>query len=137
MTLGNWIFNFLVVMITPVAFDSIDNHTYTIFAVINAIMVPSVYFFYPETAYRSLEEMDTIFHNVSGASAWTNVVSVARDLPRRYGKNGELLVDYQETEEHKARVGALEQPQHHEEVRSSSNSDVEKGPTTGTGGAVN
>ena len=121
-------------MITPVAFDSIDNHTYTIFAVINAIMVPSVYFFYPETAYRSLEEMDTIFHNVSGPSAWTKVVSVARDLPRRYGKNGELLVDYQETEEHKARVGVIEQPQHHEEVRSSSNSDVEKGPT---GGAVN
>ena len=123
-------------MITPVAFESIDNHTYTIFAVINAIMVPSVYFFYPETAYRSLEEMDTIFHKVSGASAWTNVVSVARDLPRRYGKNGELLIDYEETEEHKERAGVISQPQHHEEVRSSSNSDVEKGPTAGTGGAA-
>lgn len=44
-------------MITPPAFASIGYHTYTIFAVINFIMVPCVYFFYPETAYRSLEEV--------------------------------------------------------------------------------
>lgn len=30
---GNWIFNFMVVMITPVAFDSIGYKTYIIFAV--------------------------------------------------------------------------------------------------------
>lgn len=78
-------------MITPVAFTNIKNHTYTIFAVINAIMVPCVYFFFPETAYRSLEEMDVIFHKVSGWSAAVDVVDVARREPRRYGKNGELL----------------------------------------------
>lgn len=32
-TSGNWIFNFLVVMITPVAFQSIQYRTYIIFAV--------------------------------------------------------------------------------------------------------
>ena len=64
-TSSNWIFNFLVVMITPVAFDSIGYKTYIIFAVINAFIFPVVYFFYPETAYRSLEEMDTIFHKTS------------------------------------------------------------------------
>jgi len=50
----------MVVMVTPVAFASIGYKTYIIFAVINAFMVPSVYFFYPETAYRSLEEMVTL-----------------------------------------------------------------------------
>ncbi|RYP67603.1 hypothetical protein DL771_007155 [Monosporascus sp. 5C6A] len=122
-TSANWIFNFLVVMITPVAFESIKHHTYTVFAVINAFMVPSVYFFYPETAYRSLEEMDTIFHKVSGAGAYFDVVRVAREEPHRYDKNGELLVDYQETEEHKARVA----PADHREHQSSSASDAEKG----------
>jgi hypothetical protein len=29
------------------------------------------------------------------------VVSTARNEPLRYGKNGELLIDYEETEEHK------------------------------------
>jgi len=47
----------MVVMITPVSFSSIGWKTYLIFAVINAAMVPTVFFFYPETAYRSLEEM--------------------------------------------------------------------------------
>lgn len=79
-------------MITPVAFETIDNHTYTIFAIINAIMVPSVYFFFPETAYRSLEEMDAIFSKVSGFGGAFSIVKVAREEPRRYGKNGELLI---------------------------------------------
>lgn len=102
-TSGNWIFNFMVVMITPVAFDTIGYQTYIIFAVINAFMVPSVYFFYPETAYRSLEEMDSIFHNV--APGWKGVFQVvhqAKVEPRRYGKNGELLMDYSDTEEGRA-----------------------------------
>ncbi|KAK9777836.1 putative General substrate transporter [Seiridium cardinale] len=104
-TSGNWIFNFLVVMITPVAFNTISYNTYTIFAVINAFMVPCVYFFYPETAYRSLEEMDAIFHKAPGAKGWFSVVKVAREEPRRYGKNGELLIEYEKTEEHKAHFG--------------------------------
>ncbi|KAI9171860.1 MFS monosaccharide transporter [Paramyrothecium foliicola] len=91
-TSSNWIFNFLVVMITPIAFDSIKHHTYTIFAIINAIIVPTVYFFFPETAYRSLEEMDTIFQKVTGWRGAFDVVQQARVEPRRYGKNGELLI---------------------------------------------
>ena len=61
-------------------------------------MVPCVYFFYPETAYRSLEEMDEIFQSVSGFKGAFDVVKVAHDLPRRYGKRGELIIRYDETE---------------------------------------
>jgi hypothetical protein len=83
-------------MITPVCFANIGYKTYIIFAVINAAIVPSVYFFFPETAYRSLEEMDEIFHNTTTAF---DVVKIAKDLPHRYGKRGELLIDYEDTEE--------------------------------------
>lgn len=86
-------------MITPVAFDSIDYHTYTIFAVINALIVPSVYFCFPETAYRSLEEMDLIFQKVSGWRAAFTVVHQARVEPRHYGKNGELLISFDDVDE--------------------------------------
>lgn len=99
-TSANWAFNFMVVMITPVSFSSIGYQTYIIFAVINAFIFPVVYFFYPETAYRSLEEMDTIFHKCR--SVFT-VVKIAKHEPRRFGKNGELLINYEETEEHKVR----------------------------------
>ncbi|KAF4589395.1 Sugar transporter family protein [Ophiocordyceps camponoti-floridani] len=91
-TSSNWIFNFLVVMITPIAFQNIQYKTYVVFAVINAFMVPFVYFFFPETAYRSLEEMDTIFEKVSGWRGVLDVVEQARIEPRRYGKKGELLL---------------------------------------------
>jgi len=98
-TTGNWIWNFMVVMVTPVAFNSIGYKTYVVFAVINAFMVPCVYFFYPETAGRSLEEMDDIFHQVHGFKGIFTVVKVAREMPRRYGKKGELLINYDETAE--------------------------------------
>ena len=62
--------------------------------------MPIVYFFYPETAYRSLEEMDTIFHKTDH---WWQVVGVAQREPRRYGKNGELLLAYDQTEEYQRR----------------------------------
>ncbi|KIW11419.1 hypothetical protein PV08_10719 [Exophiala spinifera] len=104
-TSANWAFNFMVVMITPVSFSSIGYQTYIIFAVINAFIVPVVYFFYPETAYRSLEEMDTIFHKTKNIFT---VVWTAKHEPHRYGKNGEVLIDYEETEEHHRRASTAE-----------------------------
>jgi hypothetical protein len=43
--------------------------------------------------------MDDIFHQVHGFKGIFTVVKVAREMPRRYGKNGELLISYEETEE--------------------------------------
>ena len=45
--------------------------------------------------------MDAIFRKTS--SIFT-AVKVAREEPRRYGKHGELLVRYEDTEEHAIRM---------------------------------
>ncbi|PYH46752.1 sugar porter family MFS transporter [Aspergillus saccharolyticus JOP 1030-1] len=87
-TSSNWIFNFMVVMVTPVAFDNIGYQTYIIFAVINAFIFPVVLVFYPETACRSLEEMDRIFRKTKSVF---QVVKVANEEPHMYGRRGELL----------------------------------------------
>lgn len=42
--------------------------------------------------------MDTIFHNTD---SFLSVVHQAKVTPRRYDKNGELLISYEETEEHR------------------------------------
>ena len=59
---------------------SIGWKTYLVFAIFNASFIPVIYFFYPETAGRSLEEIDVIFAKsyVEGISA----VKVARDMPK-------------------------------------------------------
>ncbi|OJJ43330.1 hypothetical protein ASPZODRAFT_154525 [Penicilliopsis zonata CBS 506.65] len=60
-TCSNWLFNFLIVMVTPIMVTHIKWGTYLFFAVVNACFLPVIYFFYPETARRSLEEIDLIF----------------------------------------------------------------------------
>jgi hypothetical protein len=50
--------------------------------------------------------MDSIFQKTKSVFS---VVRVAREEPRRYDKNGELLINYEETEEHKQRLGSIAQ----------------------------
>lgn len=79
-TACNWSFNFMVVMITPVCFSNIAHHTYLIFAGINFLMIPVVYFLYPETKGRTLEEMDLIFANTPVNKPWKSV-QIAKEMP--------------------------------------------------------
>lgn len=79
-TCSNWLFNFTVVMITPVMIDSISWGTYLFFAAWNAVFIPIMYFFYPETAGRSLEEIDIIF--AKGYCENISYVKAARELPK-------------------------------------------------------
>lgn len=111
-----------VVMITPVSFSSIGYKTYIIFAVMyvkgsvisralklipysnGAVILPTVYFFYPETANRSLEEMDLIFRKTK--SIWT-AVDIANKEPKRYGKHGELLITTDELDDARLRQASV------------------------------
>ncbi|WFD45759.1 hypothetical protein GLX27_000383 [Malassezia furfur] len=88
-TSANWLFNFMVVMITPVAFENINNYTYLIFAVINFLMAPASWWIFPETAGRSLEEMDDIF---ARSSVWNpyDAVRIEKQTPRRYDRFGNM-----------------------------------------------
>ncbi|KAI1809452.1 general substrate transporter [Poronia punctata] len=60
-TATNWIINFLVVEITPIGLSTIHWRFYIIWTVFNFSFIPIVYFFYPETAGRSLEDIDRFF----------------------------------------------------------------------------
>ncbi|CAD6589430.1 MAG: hypothetical protein ASARMPRED_004044 [Alectoria sarmentosa] len=58
---SHWLSNFVVVYVTPQAIQSLGYRLYIIWAVLNASFVPVTWLFYPETARRSLEDMDEIF----------------------------------------------------------------------------
>ncbi|EAW09001.1 hexose carrier protein [Aspergillus clavatus NRRL 1] len=79
-TCTNWLFNFLIVMVTPIMIRDIGWGTYLFFGVINACFIPVIYFFYPETAGRSLEEIDLIF--AKGYLENMSYVRAAKELPR-------------------------------------------------------
>lgn len=72
-TAANWLFNFVVVMTTPVGNDQIGPFLYAVYAVINFLMVPTIYLLYPETSNRTLEEMDEIFESCNPWKPWEAV----------------------------------------------------------------
>ncbi|KAE8333661.1 general substrate transporter [Aspergillus sergii] len=78
-TANKWLWNFIVVMITPVALDTIGYQYYIVYAAISACIPVSVYFFYPETMGRNLESLNQVFRDAP--SVW-HVVSMAKDLPK-------------------------------------------------------
>ncbi|KAK5124608.1 hypothetical protein LTR85_001321 [Meristemomyces frigidus] len=56
-----WLFNFVITKITPVAINSIGWRTFLMFAIFCLAMSVFVFFFVPETKRRTLEEMDVLF----------------------------------------------------------------------------
>jgi len=60
---SHWLSNFVIVFITPRAINNLQYRLYIIWAVLNASFVPITWLFYPETARRSLEDMDEVFLN--------------------------------------------------------------------------
>ncbi|KAJ9102618.1 hypothetical protein QFC19_004727 [Naganishia cerealis] len=60
-TAANWICNFAIVEMTPSAVANIGYKFYIIFAILNAIWVPVIYFLCPETVGLPLESVDFLF----------------------------------------------------------------------------
>ncbi|KAK4499524.1 hypothetical protein PRZ48_010040 [Zasmidium cellare] len=58
---NHWTWNFVVLMVTPVALDTIGYQYYIIYAVVAGCIPPIIFLFYPETMGRSLEQMDELF----------------------------------------------------------------------------
>jgi hypothetical protein len=75
-----WLCQFVVAQVTPPGTANLGSHYWIIYAVLNASFVPIVYFFFPETNGRSLEEMDLIFRE---SKSIFDVVRVAKEMPRQ------------------------------------------------------
>lgn len=60
---AQWAVNYMVVQITPVGIENLKWRFYLIWVFFNWCSIPILYFFYPETANRKLEDVDQLFQD--------------------------------------------------------------------------
>ncbi|MCJ1442192.1 MAG: hypothetical protein MMC23_002685 [Stictis urceolatum] len=99
-TSSNWAFNFALAYFVPPSFVNIQWRTYILFAVFCVAMFIHVFFMFPETAGKTLEEVEALFTDPAGPKyigtpAWKTHVSTREVLAQEKG-----LVDVE-----KAKVG--------------------------------
>ncbi|KAE8351125.1 general substrate transporter [Aspergillus coremiiformis] len=87
---NQWLWMFVVAMITPTAIASIGYRYYIVFTVIGGLIPPAVYLFYPETMNRSLEEVNQIFHD---APSIMSAVKMSKMRPICEESKGEGMVE--------------------------------------------
>lgn len=96
---SQWLFTFLVVEITPPMITNIGYKSYIVFAVINFVTLPVVYFCFPETSRLPLEAVDLLFADRDGQRP--SILRVVRD-----SKNPQFLADIQTQLQERARLRA-------------------------------
>ncbi|KID83854.1 General substrate transporter [Metarhizium guizhouense ARSEF 977] len=80
----NWIMNYMVAQITPPGIENLGYKFWIIWAVICASFVPTTYFFYPETANRSLEDIDRFFADNPGIFVFRHKIATQLQRPSIY-----------------------------------------------------
>ena len=116
-TSANWAFNFALGYFVPPSFESIQWQTYIVFGVFCFSMFVHVFFMFPETAGKTLEEVNELFTDPNGPKyvgtpAWKTHVSTGRTLREEHGD-----VDFEKnagfrgsTEKHHADIAHDESP---------------------------
>ncbi|KAK6391578.1 hypothetical protein LTR65_004413 [Meristemomyces frigidus] len=106
---SNWLWNFVIVMITPTIIGKLQWKAYLIFMVTNAAFIPLVYFCYPETSNLTLEEVDYLFikNGRSGVHALTGPSqpvqeSLKADIEKRAGGSTEHMEVPEELKDEKS-----------------------------------
>ena len=80
-----------MVEITPIGIQNLGWQFYIIWTVFNASFVPITYLFFPETAGRSLEDIDRFFRENQNVFVFTDKVATQSTRPSAY-------IEHQENE---------------------------------------
>ncbi|KAF2129923.1 MFS sugar transporter-like protein [Dothidotthia symphoricarpi CBS 119687] len=88
-TCSNWFNNFIIGLITPPLVQNTGFGAYTFFAVFCALAFLFTFFCVPETAGKSLEQMDEVFKDVSSEAEEQRKARIMRDIVE--GKGDECI----------------------------------------------
>jgi hypothetical protein len=109
---SNWIYNYAVVQATLPGIESLGYKFWIIWAVICFSFIPITYFFYPETANRTLEDIDRFFEGKPGVLIHRNKLAVQLHRPAEFIEADE-------------RIAAGEQMRYEEKTESVNSAHVE------------
>ena len=142
-TATNWAFNFMgtplnsisyifrfadfvtVVEITPIGIDTLQWKFYVIWTVFNFAFIPTVYFLYPETAGRTLEDMDRYFRENHNILVFKDKDAVSQKRPMKYIEHEQAEV--RRTSSVNPRAMSFAAAQHRASVLVTANEDMAKG----------
>ncbi|ROW01306.1 hypothetical protein VMCG_05931 [Cytospora schulzeri] len=80
----NWLGGFAVVQFTKVGLENLQWRFFLMFAIMCFAFSPVVYLFYPETANRTLEDMDQIFIHNPSAFVFKNKAATQSQRPQLF-----------------------------------------------------
>lgn len=83
-TATDWITNFAIVEITPIGIQNIGWKFWIVWTVSNAVFLPILYFFYPETANRTLEDMDAYYRPNPSLIVTGDPDAISQKRPQKY-----------------------------------------------------
>jgi hypothetical protein len=86
-TCSNWLFNFIIGLITPPLVESTGYGAYVFFAVFCLLSLVWVYWFVPETAGKTLEEMDHVFKDLRAAGEEERRERIELAIAARMGRS--------------------------------------------------
>ncbi|KAL4963229.1 sugar porter family MFS transporter [Aspergillus stella-maris] len=86
-TATNWITNFAIVEITPIGIQNIGWKFWIVWTVLNAIFLPIIYFIYPETANRTLEDIDTYYRTNPSLIVTGDPDAISTKRPLKYAQH--------------------------------------------------
>jgi len=66
-TANHWLWNFVIIMVTPTAIANIGYRYYIVYCVISFCIPISIYLFYPETMGQNLEDIEFLFRESESA----------------------------------------------------------------------
>lgn len=94
---ANWIFNFALALFVPVAFTNITWKTYIMFGVFCTVMIFHVFFLFPETKDRTLEEIEEMW--TENIPAWRTSNWVPAQRPVR-NADGTVTLEKKASNDH-------------------------------------
>lgn len=89
----NWIMNYAVVQVTLPGIQNLGYKFWIIWAVICFAFIPITYLFYPETANRTLEDIDRFFETGPGIIVCNNKLATQLQRPREWELEDERFTE--------------------------------------------